>query len=285
MVDLLNQAVARDPSFFQAYCRLVNAHDRLYFLGLDHTPARLALAEEAVQAASRLRPNAGETHLARAENLYQGYLDYDGALAELELARPDSTERSRSSRTEGLHRAAPRALARSRCGVWSGRLNSTRATFSRSSRSRSATECSAVTLKRNRSWIARWPSSPTMPILKSRLQPSNFIGKPIPNHGTRYRFHPGHKSRRAAEMWPSEWFSCALAERDLAAAKNAWMRPVKTRSTDYTVRLNRPLLEGVIARMVKDAAKHDRLSPQRAQSRRRSCRPNPITAPPCVCWV
>ena len=86
-VDLLNQAVARDPSFFQAYCRLVNAHDRLYSLGLDHTAARLALAEEALQAASRLRPNAGETHLARAENLYQGHFDYDGALAELELAR------------------------------------------------------------------------------------------------------------------------------------------------------------------------------------------------------
>src|SRR5262249_15329619 len=46
-----------------------------------------ALADAAVQAASRLRPDAGETHLARGQNLYQGYLDYDGALAELELAR------------------------------------------------------------------------------------------------------------------------------------------------------------------------------------------------------
>src|SRR3989440_14767 len=29
-IDLLNQAVARDPSFFQAYCRLAEAHDGLY---------------------------------------------------------------------------------------------------------------------------------------------------------------------------------------------------------------------------------------------------------------
>ena len=29
-VDLLNQAVARDPSFFDAYCQLANAHDFLY---------------------------------------------------------------------------------------------------------------------------------------------------------------------------------------------------------------------------------------------------------------
>ena len=85
--DLLNQAVAHDPSFFQAYCQLAQAHGRIYVRGYDHTPARLALAEAAVRTASRLRPDAGETHLARAENLYEGYLDYDGALAELELAR------------------------------------------------------------------------------------------------------------------------------------------------------------------------------------------------------
>src|SRR2546423_204109 len=86
-VDLLNQAVARDPSFFEAYCQLAYANDNLYFLGNDHTPARLALAEAAIQSAFRLRPNAGEAHLARAENLYRGYVDYEGALAELEIAR------------------------------------------------------------------------------------------------------------------------------------------------------------------------------------------------------
>ena len=30
-VDLLNQAVTRDPSFLLAYCRLAEAHDWLYF--------------------------------------------------------------------------------------------------------------------------------------------------------------------------------------------------------------------------------------------------------------
>src|SRR6266496_497934 len=85
--DLLNQAVARDPSFFQAYCQLAFTHDYLYFFGHDRTPARLALAEAAIQAAFRLRPDAGEARLARAENLYHGHVDYDGALAELETAR------------------------------------------------------------------------------------------------------------------------------------------------------------------------------------------------------
>ena len=49
----------------------------------DHTPARLALAEAALQAATRLRPDAAETHLARAQYLYYGLRDYAGALAEV----------------------------------------------------------------------------------------------------------------------------------------------------------------------------------------------------------
>src|SRR5438477_3799862 len=86
-IDLLNQAVARDPSFFKAYCTLARVHDQVYFFSLDHTPARLALAEAAVEKAFRIRPNAGEVHLARAHHLYNGYLDYDGALTELEIER------------------------------------------------------------------------------------------------------------------------------------------------------------------------------------------------------
>ena len=86
-VDLLNQAVAHDPSFFDAYCQLAYAHDDVYNEYVDHTSARMALAEAAIQAAARLRPDAGETHLARARNLYWGYWDYDAALAELKIAR------------------------------------------------------------------------------------------------------------------------------------------------------------------------------------------------------
>ena len=86
-ISLLNQALQRDPSFFVAQCDLARAHDQLYALGLDHTPARLATAGAAVEAAIRLRPEAGESHLVRAQHLYYGYRDYDGALKELELAR------------------------------------------------------------------------------------------------------------------------------------------------------------------------------------------------------
>ena len=87
-IELLDQAVKHDPSFFEAYCQLANAHETLYAVeSTDHTPGRLALAEAALQAATRLRPDAAETHLARAEYLYYGLRDYAGALAELESMR------------------------------------------------------------------------------------------------------------------------------------------------------------------------------------------------------
>ena len=86
-VELLNQAVARDPTFLQAWCELASTHDRLYFLGFDHVPGRLALAETAVERAKSLRPDAGETHLAVAQHRYRGYRDYDGARAEIAIAQ------------------------------------------------------------------------------------------------------------------------------------------------------------------------------------------------------
>src|SRR5436190_14271386 len=87
VIELLDEAVKRDSSFFDAYCQLAFAHENLYAEGFDHTPARLALAEAALQAATRLRPDAAETHLARAQYLYYGLRNYGGALAELEIAR------------------------------------------------------------------------------------------------------------------------------------------------------------------------------------------------------
>jgi TolB-like protein/class 3 adenylate cyclase len=45
-VKLLNDAIQRDPAFALAYYQLAHAHDLLYFLGADHTSARLAIADE-----------------------------------------------------------------------------------------------------------------------------------------------------------------------------------------------------------------------------------------------
>jgi TolB-like protein/class 3 adenylate cyclase/Flp pilus assembly protein TadD len=86
-VRLLNQALQRDPAFALAHYQIANAHDLLYFLGADHTAARLAMADAAIQSLVRLRPNSGEAHLAVAKHLYWGYLDYDRAREKLNLAQ------------------------------------------------------------------------------------------------------------------------------------------------------------------------------------------------------
>jgi TolB-like protein/Tfp pilus assembly protein PilF len=85
-VSLLEQAVARDPTFLNAYCKLARAHDQLYLFGHDHSPARLASAEQAINAALQLQSDSGEAHLAEAGHLYSK-LDYEGARAEIEIAR------------------------------------------------------------------------------------------------------------------------------------------------------------------------------------------------------
>jgi tetratricopeptide (TPR) repeat protein len=84
--QFLEEAVARDPSFFDAHCLLASIYDQLYFFGVDRTPARLALAEATVQTVFRLRPEAGEAHLASARHFYWGYRDYDRARRELTIA-------------------------------------------------------------------------------------------------------------------------------------------------------------------------------------------------------
>ena len=87
IVRLLNQAVAYDPTFLLAYCELAQAHVGLYFNRGDHTPARLALAKAARDAALRLGPDSGEAHLAAAWVAYNGYRDYETALTEVGIAR------------------------------------------------------------------------------------------------------------------------------------------------------------------------------------------------------
>jgi tetratricopeptide (TPR) repeat protein len=90
-VELLNQAIARDPAFLLAYCRLAEAHDELYFQRSvaafsAAAVSRLELANAAINSAFRLKPGSADAHLALATHLYRGYFDYDHARDELAIA-------------------------------------------------------------------------------------------------------------------------------------------------------------------------------------------------------
>ena len=84
----LDEAIKRDEKFVAAYCYAARANDLLYFFDLDPTRDRILLAETAVNAALRLRPDSAEAHFAMADFLFRCHRDDDRALEELAIARP-----------------------------------------------------------------------------------------------------------------------------------------------------------------------------------------------------
>jgi tetratricopeptide (TPR) repeat protein len=257
-IDLLNQAVARDPSFSEAYCRLAEAHDALYIYGHDHTSARLALAEAAIEAASRLRPNAGETRLARARNIYQGYFDYNGALAELELARqalPNDSrvfelmgyiQRGQPGRYEESTRTLERALELDPRNVV---VLQQLAAFNYPRLRRYADAKSA--------WdrlLAIIPDDATAKVDRAMVD-FDWKGDTRPLHEMIDSIRATNPA--AVQSIADRWLICALAERDAVAANNASIAcgemPIVL--ANENVLFTRPFVEGVIARMTKDDAK------------------------------
>jgi serine/threonine protein kinase/tetratricopeptide (TPR) repeat protein len=267
--DLLNQAVTRDPSFFKAYCLLASTHDRIYFFGDDHTPARLALAEAAIQAAFRLRPDAGEAHLARAQNLYRGYLDYDGALAELEIAAktlPNDAGvfelKGYIQRRQGKQEEAVRSLERAIALDPRNSFTLQQIALSYRHLRRFAEEKSVLDRA-----LAIEPSD-----LDTKLERAavDFHSKADPRP-----LHQTVDSIRATNPGATQdivdfWLNCALAERDAAAAKNALIAAGENPpSTDEAVTFSRLFMEGVIARMTKDdAGAHAAFTAARAEQQK-----------------
>ena len=250
VIDLLNQAVARDPSFFKAYCLLAAAHDQLYFVG-DHTPGRLAAAEAAVREAFRIRPNAGEAHLARAFHLYNAYLEYDGALAELEIARrslPNNPRifsvtgyiQRRQGRWEEAIRSLERAIELDPRDL--DRLFQTGASYwgvrryaeVRSKLDRMLTiEPNNIGVKAERALLEVDWKADTGPLHQLVDEIRTTSPGAMPKIGDR-------------------WLLCALAERDFAAAKDALLAAGEEPLGGSAVRFTRPFVEGVIARMTND---------------------------------
>ena len=254
-IDLLNQAVSRDPSFVGAFCQLAACHSSLYQQGYYHTRDRLALADAAVETAMRLRPDAGEPHLARAENLYRGYLDYDGALAELEIARRSLPNDSRVFelygyilRRRGNYEEAGRSLERA---------------------SELAPRNIALLLQIGASYhlLHRYAEAAAICDRALAIDPDDVT--------TRYfratlEWDWKADSRPLHEMIESvratnpaavrdiadAWVLCALAERNPAWAEQGLIATGQNPPYgDNAVHFNHPFVEGVIARMTGDEAK------------------------------
>ena len=86
-LPLLEQALARDPSFALAHYLTSRIHGELFWFGYDKSSARIAKAKEAAETALRMRPDLGEGHLALAFYHYYSKRDYEAAIRELTLAQ------------------------------------------------------------------------------------------------------------------------------------------------------------------------------------------------------
>jgi TolB-like protein/tRNA A-37 threonylcarbamoyl transferase component Bud32 len=253
-LDLLNQAVAHDSSFFQAYCLLSHTHDLLYFFGFDRTPERLGLAESAIQAAFRLRPDSGEAHLARAENLYRGYLDYDGALTEVELARQSLPNDPMVFELKGY-------IDRRR-GKQQEALQSLEHAVDLDPRNFFTLQQIAASYD----LLQRYADEANMLERALAIKPDDLdteVARALMEVDWKADTRPLHrlideirtKNPADVENVADSWLICALAERDPAAAKTALDASSENPLSDDVIQFNRSFVEGLIARMTNDADK------------------------------
>ena len=254
--DLLKQAVTRDPLFFQAYCQLAFTEINIYSL-LEHTPEHLARAEAALQTAARLRPDAGETHLARARNLYWGYLDYDGALRELEIARQSLPGEDWIFSLKGY-------IERRR-GRWEECIRDLERATELDPRNFLTLQQLAITYEQLRRYakekstleriLAFQPNDPVTRSLHAFVElDSKADTRPLHEVIDSIR----EKNPAALPSIADNWLLCAFAERDPAAARKALIALGENPASlgpIVDVRFNRPFMEGVIASMARDDAK------------------------------
>ncbi len=253
-VGLLEQALVRDPSFFLAQCQLANTHLYLYFLGIDHTPERLAAAKAAVDAAVRLQPDAGEARLARAELLYRGYLDYDGALAELARARKTLPNDPRVFELTGY-------IARRRGHAQEGLRDLQRAAeldprnffilqqIALSDFSLRRYADAAIVL--DRALTIKPDDIDTKLVRASIALDEKAQTQPLHQALAEIRAQGPEAIAKVADSW----LLCALAERDATAAEAALVALGDNAFGGNAVLLHSDFGEGLIARMTKDAAR------------------------------
>jgi tetratricopeptide (TPR) repeat protein len=254
--DLLNRAVAHDPTFLLAYCQLASVHDELYQFRFDRTPDRLALAEAAINAAFRLRPDAGEAHLARAGHLYHGYLDYDGALAELEIAGQTLRDDARLFELKGyIERRRPG-------GNQEEALRNLEHALEFDPRNISLLRQTALSYDD----LRRYAEEEAVLDRVLSIDPNDAETKTVRAYvelDWKANTHPFHqvideiraRDPGAVQDVANDWLVCALAERDPGGAANALAALGENGFGSETLRYSPRFIEGLIARMTKDDAK------------------------------
>ena len=254
VVDLLTQALARDPAFVAAYCSLARVHDALYLTGIDHTPGRLTMADSAIKAAFRLRPDAGEAHLALAWHRYWGYFDYEGARSEIAVAARTLPNNPRVFELLGL--------VDRRQGRWADAVKNMKRVCELDPKSVGSVINLAVTY-----WLLRDYEHQAAAIDRLlAIDPRNLVGRierpyieiyrradTQPLHAALQKILADDPAAAEDDEVKSTRFWLALYERDFAAAERALADLPQKNPFGDDNQLSRAFFAGVVARAKGDA--------------------------------
>jgi TolB-like protein/Tfp pilus assembly protein PilF/predicted Ser/Thr protein kinase len=269
-VELLNQAIARDPAFLLAYCRLAEANDELYFRRDEYHTAsaeaasRLDLAKAAIDSAFRLKPDSGEAHLAMALHFYHGYFDYARARAELAIAERTLPNNARIFELSGF---IDRRQSR-----WHDAVRNFEHAMELDPRNVKILTDAAVTYKMTRDYARERAIGDRL----IALEPNNIDHRgwrALIDFRERADTRPWHafdKTVTDHTLCPECSLSLALYERDSVAADQALAQlgehAFATGGINGNVQFGRAYLRGLVARMKGDAAAaHTAFSAARTQ--------------------
>ena len=250
-VQLLERAVAHDPLFFAAYCQLAGAHDRIYFFGFDHTEARLKMAETAIQSIRPLDPDSGEAHLAFAQHLYWGRMEYDRARQELVVAQRTLPNESRIPLLTGY-------IDR-RQGRWEKSLDEMKQALVLDPHNFSILQQISLTYEALRRYkemaatldevLAIAPNDITSRVKRAWVD-LQWRADPRPLHTAIQTILA--EDPNAAPVLVDQWLALALRERDPVAAERALAAMPTAGCHDETIPFPNSWCEGLVARLRGD---------------------------------
>jgi tetratricopeptide (TPR) repeat protein len=192
--------------------------------------------------------------LARAEHLYRAYLDYDGAAAELEVAR--------RTLPNDAHVFELTGYIERRQGKQDQALRSLQRAIELDPRNFQTMQQIALSYLN----LRRYADQTAILDRALSIKPDDVETKvtraliPFDQHGDTRPLHQTldeirSKDPDAIKSVADSWLTCAIAERDATAASNALVALGENYFGNDAVHLYRAFGEGLIARMIKDDAK------------------------------
>jgi len=254
-LELLNSATVQDPTFHAAFCQLVFGNDLLYANGSDHTRERLSAAESALRMAEQLKPDSGETHLARAIHLYYTLRDYEGAQAQLEIAARGLPNDSRVPELKGY-------ILRRKGKVEEGlrMLKQATALDPRNVELLQQVAASHTLLRQYAQAIETYDCAlqikpDDLPFHMFRAQ-TEWYWHANPDPMCRVVEEVRLKTPGSLIDVADNWFSCALSKRDWASAEQALVKLGDNPCwADGALQFSRQFGEGLLARAMHDDAR------------------------------